>query len=106
MIDPLSTWNDGAVKDAIIGYVDQACTEGSPGWWPTEERVAVFDNDGTLWREKPMPIQLDFILRRLAAMAEADPTLRDRQPCKAPTSATTPGWPRSWGSTTRATTRT
>jgi phosphoserine phosphatase len=45
--------------------------------------VAVFDNDGTLWCEKPMPIQLDFILRRLAAMAEADPALRDRQPWKA-----------------------
>ena len=50
---------------------------------PVEERVAVFDNDGTLWCEKPMPIQLDFILRRLAEMAEADPTLRDRQPWKA-----------------------
>jgi len=54
--------------------------------WPAvavEERVAVFDNDGTLWCEKPMPIQLDFILRRLAAMAEAQPELRERQPWKA-----------------------
>jgi phosphoserine phosphatase len=50
---------------------------------PTEERVAVFDNDGTLWCEKPMPIQLDFILRRLVEMAEAKPELRDRQPWKA-----------------------
>jgi phosphoserine phosphatase len=50
---------------------------------PVDERVAVFDNDGTLWCEKPMPIQLDFILRRLSEMAEADPTLRDRQPWKA-----------------------
>ena len=50
---------------------------------PVEERVAVFDNDGTLWCEKPMPIQLDFILRRLVAMAEADPELRERQPWQA-----------------------
>jgi hypothetical protein len=45
--------------------------------------VAVFDNDGTLWCEKPMPIQMDFILRRFAEMAEADTSLRDRQPWKA-----------------------
>ena len=50
---------------------------------PADERVAVFDNDGTLWCEKPMPIQLDFILRRFVAMAEADTTLRERQPWKA-----------------------
>ena len=50
---------------------------------PVEERVAVFDNDGTLWCEKPMPIQADFILRRLFEMAQADPELRDRQPWKA-----------------------
>ncbi len=83
MPDPLSTWRDGAVKDAILGYVEQTCTEGSTGFVPVEERVAVFDNDGTLWCEKPMPIQLDFILRRLAQMAAADETLRDRQPWKA-----------------------
>ena len=53
------------------------------GGVPVEERVAVFDNDGTLWCEKPMPIQADFILRRLFEMAEADPALRDRQPWKA-----------------------
>ena len=50
---------------------------------PPPERVAVFDNDGTLWCEKPMPIQLDFILRRLVEMTEADPSLADRQPWKA-----------------------
>lgn len=50
---------------------------------PVEERVAVFDNDGTLWCEKPMPIQADFILRRLFEMAQADPELRSRQPWKA-----------------------
>jgi phosphoglycolate phosphatase-like HAD superfamily hydrolase len=50
---------------------------------PVQERVAVFDNDGTLWCEQPVPIQGDFILRRLAAMAEADTSLRTRQPWKA-----------------------
>jgi phosphoglycolate phosphatase-like HAD superfamily hydrolase len=83
MTDPLSSWRDGAAKDAILRYVDEASTEGSAGWIPVEQRVAVFDNDGTLWCEKPMPIQLDFILRRLAEMAEADPALREKQPWKA-----------------------
>jgi phosphoserine phosphatase len=83
MSDPLSTWKEGAAKDAIIGYVEQTCADGSPGWVPVQERVAVFDNDGTLWCEKPMPIQLDFVLRRLAVMAELDPSLRVRQPWKA-----------------------
>ena len=50
---------------------------------PVEERIAIFDNDGTLWSEKPMPIQLDFILRRLAEMAAAQPELCERQPWKA-----------------------
>ena len=83
MTDPLSTWNAGAVKDAILGYVDQTTSDGSPDLIPVEERVAVFDNDGTLWCEKPMPIQLDFVLRRLAEMAQLDPSLRDKQPWKA-----------------------
>ena len=84
MTDPLSTWNDGPAKAAILGFVEQAAAEV-----PVEERVAVFDNDGTLWCEKPMPIQLDFILRRLVEMAEARPVLRERQPWKAAPSATT-----------------
>ena len=63
MADPLSTWQDDAAKEAILGFVDQTCTDGATGPVPVDERVAVFDNDGTLWCEKPMPIQLDFILR-------------------------------------------
>jgi phosphoglycolate phosphatase-like HAD superfamily hydrolase len=74
----LASWNDGAAKRAVVAFVERTVAEV-----PVEERVAVFDNDGTLWCEKPMPIQLDFILRRLAEMAEADATLRDRQPWKA-----------------------
>jgi hypothetical protein len=56
---------------------------GGPSYVPPEERVAVFDNDGTLWCEKPIPIELGFILQRLAAMAEQDASLRERQPWKA-----------------------
>jgi hypothetical protein len=58
-------------------------TNGGSDFVPEPERVAVFDNDGTLWCEKPMPIELGFILQRLAAMAEHDASLRDREPCRA-----------------------
>ncbi len=77
----LRSWRDGAAKQAILDFVDRTCSGADAV--PVEERVAVFDNDGTLWCEKPMPIQLDFILRRLVEMAEARPELRDRQPWKA-----------------------
>jgi phosphoserine phosphatase len=77
----LPSWRDGAAKEAIVDFVDR--TSSGSDAVPVEERVAVFDNDGTLWCEKPMPIQLDFILRRLVEMAEAKPELRDRQPWKA-----------------------
>ena len=83
MPESLSSWNDGAAKDAIVGFVERTCGVSTIDAVPVEDRVAVFDNDGTLWCEKPMPIQLDFILRRLAEMAEDDPDLRDRQPWKA-----------------------
>jgi phosphoserine phosphatase len=79
----LSTWRDGHAKEAILEFA--AATRGEAGTAPVpiDERVAVFDNDGTLWCEKPMPIQLDFILRRLVEMAEADPAKREQQPWKA-----------------------
>ncbi|MFG1818243.1 HAD family hydrolase [Kribbella sp. NPDC049174] len=83
MSDPLPSWNDGQSKDDIVAFVRQARGEGSAPGVPMADRVAVFDNDGTLWCEKPMPIQLDFILRRLVEMAAADPELRERQPWKA-----------------------
>src|SRR3954453_12447481 len=81
--DPLSPWTDGAAKDAVVDFGRQTWDDGDTAPVPEAERVAVFDNDGTLWCEKPMPIQLDFILRRLAAMAEEQPQLRDRQPWQA-----------------------
>jgi phosphoserine phosphatase len=81
--DLLASWNDGAAAAAIRDFVARVTTESGPDFVPPEGRVAVFDNDGTLWCEKPMPIQLDFILRRLVAMAEQDPDLRTRQPWQA-----------------------
>ena len=83
MPDPLPSWNESRSKDAIVDFVRRARGNGSGPGLAMADRVAVFDNDGTLWCEKPMPIQLDFILRRLVEMAEADPDLRERQPWKA-----------------------
>src|SRR6476620_7527559 len=71
----LDSWNDGVAKKAIVEFVEQTVSNGVP----VEERVAVFDNAGTLWCEKPMPIQADFIIRRLVAMANSDADLRNRQ---------------------------
>src|SRR3954453_9850571 len=73
----LPSWRDRPAKRRIMDFVAAAAEV------PVEERVAVFDNDGPLWGEKPVPIQLDFILRRFVEMAQADPALRERQPFKA-----------------------
>lgn len=62
--DLLPSWRDSVSKQAVADFVDRVTTEGSPDEVPPEDRIAVFDNDGTLWCEKPMPIQLDFVLRR------------------------------------------
>lgn len=74
----LASWNDTPTRAAIVEFAETAAQRVPP-----EECIAVFDNDGTLWCEKPMPIQLGFILERLAAMAEDDPALRTQQPWKA-----------------------
>jgi phosphoserine phosphatase len=79
----LPSWREGPARQAVVEFVRRTCGEDGSEPVPVEERVAVFDNDGTLWCEKPAPIQLYFILRRLAAMAQAEPALRERQPWKA-----------------------
>lgn len=79
----LDTWNDGPTKSAIVDFVDRVTREGGPDYVAPEARVAVFDNDGTLWTEKPMYIQLDFLVRRFREQAQADKSLRERQPYKA-----------------------
>jgi phosphoserine phosphatase len=83
LVGSLPSWRDGRAKHAIREFVARVCGEDGTAPVPVEDRLAVFDNDGTLWCEKPMPIQLDFILRRLFEMAEADTALRERQPWKA-----------------------
>ena len=79
----LGSWNDTPTRREIVDFVQSVCTEGSAGFAAPQERVAVFDNDGTLWSEKPIPIQLDFTLFRMAEQADKDLSLRDRQPYKA-----------------------
>ena len=83
MADELSSWNEGPAKSAIVDFVARVTASGGPEFVPPVERIAVFDNDGTLWCEKPMPIELGFILMRLSTMAEREPGLRERQPWKA-----------------------
>jgi phosphoglycolate phosphatase-like HAD superfamily hydrolase len=75
----LASWNPGSARQAVVEFVERTVSEDVP----VVERVAVFDNDGTLWCEKPMPIQADFILRQLHEMAQEDPELLGRQPWKA-----------------------
>ena len=79
----LANWTDTPTRAAIVDFVGRVTTEGGPDYVPPSERIATFDNDGTLWCEKPMPIELGFILLRLAEMAEADESLREKQPWKA-----------------------
>jgi hypothetical protein len=74
----LASWRDTPTRAAIVEFAEGAAQDVRP-----EERVGVFDNDGTLWCEKPMPIELGFILQRLSEMAEKDESLRGRQPWKA-----------------------
>jgi phosphoserine phosphatase len=81
--DPLASWNDGAAKRAILDFVARVTREGTADYVPPGERFAVFDNDGTLWCEKPLPVQVDFVLRRLTEMTAKDPSLKERQPWKA-----------------------
>ena len=81
--NPLPSWSEGAAKQAILDFVRRVTEAGGPDYVPLEDRVAVFDNDGTLWCEKPMPVQADFLLRRVGEMASADASLRERQPWKA-----------------------
>jgi phosphoglycolate phosphatase-like HAD superfamily hydrolase len=81
-VTDLGTWTDGATKSAIVDFVSRVTTQG-PDFVAPEARIAVFDNDGTLWCEKPMYIQLDFLIRRFTEQARADPSLREKEPYKA-----------------------
>jgi phosphoserine phosphatase len=74
----LASWKDTGTTQAIVEFAETAARVVAP-----EERIAVFDNDGTLWCEKPMPVEVAFVLERLVAMADADASLRERQPWRA-----------------------
>jgi len=76
--DPLPSWADGPVRDRILGWVAAVTEEGGTGFVPPPARVAVFDNDGTLWCERPTYPQAFFLLERLREMADADPDLAAR----------------------------
>ena len=77
--DPLPNWNDGASKKAIVDFVTKTTTEGSPGYVKPADRIAVFDNDGTLWAEQPIYFQFAFAIDRLRAMAPQHPEWQNSQ---------------------------
>ncbi len=78
--DPLPSWNDTAPKQAITAFVEKVTKEGSAGFVPIPERIAVFDNDGTLWAEQPMYFQLFFAIDRIKALAPQHPEWKDKEP--------------------------
>jgi len=81
--DPLPSWNDGPAKRVILAFVERVTDEASPDHVPAAERIAVFDNDGTLWPEYPLPFQAAFLVDTLRTRAVAEPTLRDDPMVKA-----------------------
>ncbi|WP_244490410.1 HAD family hydrolase [Rhizobium sp. Root708] len=81
--DPLPSWNDTAPKAAIVAFVEKVTKQGSPEFVPEPERIAVFDNDGTLWVEHPMYVQLAFALDRVKTLAPQHPEWKETQPFKA-----------------------
>lgn len=83
MSDHLTSWNDTPTKQVILDFVTTVTDESNPGYVPPSERIAAFDNDGTLWSEKPMYNQFVFGLETLAAKAAQNPSLRNKQPYKA-----------------------
>ena len=78
--DPLPSWNDGPTKKAIVEFVSKVTQEGGPDFVPPAERIATFDNDGTLWAEQPMYFQLLFALDRVKALAPQHPEWKQKEP--------------------------
>lgn len=77
--EALASWRDGETKAAILGFVERVTTPGTPDFLPPEQRVAVFDNDGTLWSEQPMYVQMAFALDRIKVMAKEKPDLLNKK---------------------------
>lgn len=80
--DPLPSWNDGSAKKAIVDFVQATTTQGSPQFVPPAERIATFDQDGTLWVEKPMYSQVIYCLDRVPTVVKAKPELANVEPFK------------------------
>jgi hypothetical protein len=80
--DPLRSWNDTATKKAIMSFVEKVTKEGSPDFVKPEERIATFDNDGTLWVEQPIYTQVAFAIDEVIAMAPKHPEWREKEPFK------------------------
>jgi phosphoserine phosphatase len=78
--DPLPSWNDGPAKRSIITFVEKVTKPGSPDFVPIPERIATFDNDGTLWSEQPVPVQFYFVADRVKALAPQHPEWKDKEP--------------------------
>jgi phosphoglycolate phosphatase-like HAD superfamily hydrolase len=81
--DPLPSWNDGAAKTNIVTFVEKVIKEGSADFVPPAQRIATFDNDGTLWAEQPIYFQVQFALDRVKALAPKHPEWKNKQPFKA-----------------------
>ena len=82
-VDPLPSWNDGDAKREIIDFVTRVTREGGPDFIPVADRVATFDNDGTLWAEKPLQVEVYFLLERVRELTDKYPSLKERGPFKA-----------------------
>src|SRR5262245_60127031 len=80
--DPLPSWHEGPAKQAILDFVARSTKEGGPDFVPYDERIAVFDQDGTLWVEHPMYTQVLYCLSRVPAVVKGRPELKDKEPFK------------------------
>jgi phosphoserine phosphatase len=78
--DPLPSWTDGPAKEAIVEFVAKVTTPGSPDFVPVPERIATFDNDGTLWCEQPLPVQAYFAFDRVKTLAPQHPEWKTQEP--------------------------
>ena len=81
--DPLPSWHESGSREAIIDFVEAVVDESGPDFVSPTERIAVFDNDGTLWSEQPAYFQLEFVLDRIRELAPGHPEWKDEQPFKA-----------------------
>jgi len=80
--DPLPSWNDGKTKQAIVDFVSKVTKEGGPDFVPVSDRIATFDNDGTMWSEKPMYIHFEGVFDRFKELVKEKPELAEKEPFK------------------------